>query len=110
MSDVIPFPQPQPPVFTDAMMEKLEGMNDVLRMDVVNSAIKEIKHLRRLNQQYFDAITRLTQDNSVVFNNVYSAKMAIHNEDMVTAQKYLTEILVLTGLPSKYFTDYNNKT
>ena len=109
MSDVISFPQPQPPVFTDAMMEKLEGINDILRFDVVNNAIKEIKHLRTLNKQYFDAITRLTQDNSLIFNNVYSAKMAIHNEDMETAQKHLTEILVLTGLPSQYFTDYNSK-
>lgn len=101
MSDVIPFPHLQPPVFTDAMMEKLEGINDILRFDVVNSAVKEIKHLRKLNQQYFDAITRVTQENVSVASCIYSAKLALASNDPDAAQKYLTEALVAQGLPSR---------
>ena len=99
MSDVIPFPEKPAPVFTDAMMDKLEGINDILRFDVVNSAVKEIKHLRTINQQYFDAITRVTQESVAVASCIYSAKRAMADNNPDAAKKYLDEALIAQKLP-----------
>lgn len=93
MSDVIPFPEKNPEIFTDAMMKKLEGINDVMKFDVITKAIKEIKHLRKLNQQYFDAITRASQENALVASCIHNAKLAIANNALNTAQKHLSKAL-----------------